>query len=322
MSRDELAIGVTNILFKLYNELKEEGKIVVFNPSIKDQIPSKSCSPGTAERFAEIVHERDSIISFVLTVSSMDGQYTGLEIEKNDKDKITVIISDEDIIKLKIQYEFPEERFKQTYEEIKIFLKENSNKEIVEENENREKSVEKICNFGILGTFPLDKVNFESNEDYSNEQIDNRIMDILNQYNRNIDSINKKIFIKIFNYCLWGVDGINIWNEDYFKEIIYVDKLPSNFNDLSDNEKYDILFKEKIDESDFNDIDNSRLKFFNIEKIKDYCKIYNVFIDEEYKKISLEINFLYNNNNTAICYPMIEMNYENNFEITNFDSGL
>jgi len=322
MNTDELAIGVTNILYKLYKELKSEGKHAIFHPSIKDQIVSKNWSPETAERFAEIVHERDSIVSFALTVFSTNGEYTELEIEKNDNDKITVIISEEDQIKLKIQYEFPEERFKQTYEEIKNFLKENSNKEVIEENEVREKPIEKICNFGILGIFPLDKVNFESSETYSDEQIDKKIMEIVNKYNNDIDTMNRKVFIKIFNSCLWGVDRVNIWDDDYFKDIIYVDKLPSNFNELSDNEKLDILFGEEIDESDFDDIKNSRLKIFNLEKIKDYCKIYNVSIDEENKKISLEVNFLYSNNGTAICYPMIEMNYENDFEITNFDPGL
>jgi hypothetical protein len=324
MNRDELAIGVTNILYKLYSDLKVEGKRAIFHPEIKDQIASKNCSPSTAERFATIVHERDSIINYVLTVSSNVGEYKGLEMEKNDHDKITVMISDENTIKLKILYEFPEERFKQAYEKIKTFLKENSNKEVIEEHEVREKPIEKICDFGILGTFPLDKVNFESNEEYSDEQINNKITEILNEYKKNIDNINKKVFIKIFNYCFYGVDGEYIWEDDHFtdsiNDITYADKLPFNFNELSNDEKANILFKEEIDESDFENIENSRLKFFNLEKIKDHCKIYNVTINEEYKTITIEVYLLYNDaTNLKYCYPLIEMNYANNFEIKNFD---
>ena len=324
MDRDELAIGVTNILYKLYSELKVEGKNVSFFPSIKDKNIAKNCTPSTPERFAEIIHERDSIVKFDLSVFSMVGNYTGEEREQNDIDKVTVIISDDNKIELKIQYEYEEERFKKIYEEIKSFLETNSNKEIVEENvvRNREIPVKKICDFGILGTFPLLDINFETNKDYSKEEIDNKIEEIVNQYNKNIESINKRIFIKIFNSCLCGVDGINIWNESYFSDIINVDKLPYNFEVLNDNEKAKILFEEKLDESDFYNSDNSNLKIFNLEKIRDYCRIYNVTIDEEYKKISLEVNFLYNNSGTAICYPMIEMDYANNFEVTNFDPGL
>ena len=181
---------------------------------------------------------------------------------------------------------------------------------------------ETICNFGILGTFPLSSVNFETNTEYSNSQIDNIIKEIVNQYNNDIDNNNKKVFTKIFNNSLWGVDGINIWNESYFNDIVNVDKLPANFNELDDIGKTNVLFAEEIDENDFNDLENSRLRFFKLDKIKEYCRIYNVTINEEYKYLSIELNFLYNNQGTAICYPMIKMDYSNNFEITSFDAGL
>lgn len=96
-------------------------------------------------------------------------------------------------MEVKIQYEFAEEKFKQAYEDIKTFLKTNSNKQIIEENIVREKPVQKVCDFGILGVFPLSNINFESNEDYSNEQIENIIVGIVNKYNENIDIFNNRI---------------------------------------------------------------------------------------------------------------------------------
>jgi len=187
---------------------------------------------------------------------------------------------------------------------------------------NNEQNIENVCDFGILGTYPLANIGFETNNEYSNEEIDNIIKDILNQYKNNIDKINKNIFINIFNNCFYGVTGMDIWNEDYFNDIVNIDMLPSNFNELNDDEKSDILFEKEIDESDFEDIENSNLKLFNIEKIKNYNKIYNVVINEEYNSLSIEVYFLCNTANDSICLPMINMKYSDNFNIIDLDPGL
>lgn len=185
-----------------------------------------------------------------------------------------------------------------------------------------EQNIANVCDFGILGTFPLSNIGFESNNDYSNEEIDNIIKNIINDYKNNIDNINKRLLINIFNNCFYGVDGMYIWNEDYFNDIINIDMLPSNFNELNDDEKSNILFGKEIDESDFEDIENSNLKLFNLEKIKEYNKIYNVVIKEKYNVLSIEVYFLCNTAGNSICLPMIQMKYSDNFNIINFDPGL
>lgn len=315
MSKDEIAIDISTILYELYNKLnnnKENDEKIYFSPSIKDVSILKNCTPDTVEMLKKIISERDSIVKYVLSTSVVKG--IDVEEEYNNKNKITVIISDEDIITLKYQYEFVEEKFNETLQIIKKYLSEQTDKIVKEELIKRDKPIREQLYFGILGNYQLNYINYYDEEGYTREQINKKIKNIMKKFKENIDSINNKIFMKIYNIDLLGEP---IWEEDFFEQIINQDKLPDNFNDLSEEEKSDVLYEiSKLDEKDFENISNNNLKLFNFKEIEKTAKIYNVTIEPEYKKMSIEFHFL-----NEYMSPMIVLNYNKDFEIQDYESG-
>lgn len=315
MNRNELAIEISSVLFNLYNELKGKKKNnekVYFSPSIKDKELIKNCTPDSVEMFKQIVNERDSIIKYVLSTSIVRGE--DIEEEYNDKNKITVIISDEDDVTIKYQYEIEEENFNKALEEIKKIISEKSDKNIKNVLVKREKPIREHIDFGILGKYQLDYIQFYDENGYTRSQINSKIKNIMKKFNENIDIINNRIFMKIYNIDLVGEA---LWDEEFFSEIIYMDKLPENFAKLAEEEKSDILYKiSKLTEKDFENMDTNNLSFFNFKKMEEMCKIYNVIIEPEYKKISIEFHFL-----NKYMSPMIVLNYKNGFEVDRYESG-
>ena len=305
MNRDQIAIEITTILFNLYSKLKEnkkENEKVYFSPSIKDKDILKNCTPESVEFFKKVVEERDSIVKFVLSTSVVQG--LDVEEEYNDKNKITVIISDDEMIKVKYQNEFVNEEFDTN----------DTDKTLNEELIERNKPVREQVNFGILGNYQLSRINYYDDNGYTNEEIDKKIKNIMKKFNENIDNINNQIFMKLYNVDLVGEP---IWDEDFFEEIVYKDKLPENFDDLSEEEKIEVLYKiDQLTEEDFENINDNNLALFNFEKIQETAKIYNVTFEPEYKKISIEVHLL-----NGYMSPMIVLKYNDKFEVNRYVSG-
>ena len=310
--RDKLAIEVAKSLYNLYKILESSKKEKIhFILRTKDKEISKSCRLDSIEQLIGKIKERQTIIGFELSTSWINGNDT--EEEYNDKSKIAVKIFDEDMIKIDYQNETGYEMFDITLKNIEEIINNISNK-IVEINRiNRSRPTREFIDFGILGNYEFNDIQYRTNEELTEEQIQIKKREILNDYSKHLDEINKKFFYQIHDN-LYSTD-YNIWEYKEFEVIINKEMLPNNFYDLSDKEKRNILYLSgKYTENELWEKIQQTKPFWNLNNIKDDIKITNIVIDADYNHINIEFN--------GICEFFVaytELSYDKDYQIKVFN---
>ena len=173
----------------------------------------------------------------------------------------------------------------------------------------RDKPKREFADFGILGEFELNDIQYKTNKKLTEEQKQIEKLKILNGYKENLEEINKKIFSNII-YHLECTD-YNIWEYDSFDKIINKEKLPDNFNSLSNEQKRKILY---FVDYEFGDKIQEIKTVWNINNLKDDITITNIVIDANYKHIDIEFN--------GVCdffVAYISINYAEDYQIKQFD---
>ena len=310
--RDKLAIEVAKSLYDLYKSLEKDKKQkIYFILRIKDMDISKSCRIEDIEQFIQKIKEKSTIVGFELSTSWVNGN--DIIEEYNDKNKITVKISNEDTVIIDYQCEIPDVMFDDTLKNIENIIKDTSKKIAKLNIVKRHKPKREMVDFGILGKYQLNYIGYETEEEITEEQVETEKRKIMSDYNKHLDEINKKIFYEIYDQ-LSNTD-YKIWEDEAFEKIINKEKLPNSFNDLSDEQKREILYLndeytylelwEKIQETK---------SFWNLNNIKDDVVITNVMIDADRRNISIEFNGICN---SFVAY--IRLSYDNNYEIEEFN---
>ena len=170
-----------------------------------------------------------------------------------------------------------------------------------------------MVDFGILGFFNYKYIEYQTNSELSNEEYDKKIRSVLDKYHNNIELVNKRIFYNLHEQM--SMTDVAIWDDESFNKIFNVELLPNNFNLLSHEEKNDLFYLfDKLDENELWDKIQLEKPFWNLSKLKDDIRITCVVINEEFESISIEFNGVCN-----FFVAIVEMKYNNNFEITNFD---
>lgn len=309
---DKLAIEVSKSLENLYKALESDKKEkIYFILRTKDKEISKSCRLDSIDQLIEKIRERQSIIGYELSTSWIDGN--DIEEKYNDKSKIQVKISDEDTVKIDYQNEAKYEMFDIILKNIEEIIMNNFNKKVETNVIKRNKPKREFIDFGILGNYEFSNIKYITGDKLTQEQIETKKREILKDYNKHLDEIDKKIFHEIY-YHLCCTD-YNIWDYKEFRILINTEILPENFYDLSDKEKREILyFSDTYTESELWDKIQQTKPFWNLNSIKDDVDITNIIIDADYKHINIEFN--------GICdffTAYIELSYDKEYKIKVFD---
>lgn len=165
-------------------------------------------------------------------------------------------------------------------------------------------------NLGILGKYPLEYVGCDSDFD-SDEEYFEFIKEILKLYNDNIELANRKLLFAMYDAL--SACGFPLWKENEFKKIIDEDKLPENFQNMTDEEKSKLFYDFEINEDNIKEALSNNVPFINIDKLKYDINVHNVNIDKEYKEISIEFFGICN----FFC-AMVTFKYDDNFKISDF----
>lgn len=304
--RDNLAIEVAKALHTLYESLeKKENKKLYYMLRIIDKEIAKSCGIEDIKLFIKKIRSSKTIKSYELSTACIN--------TNDDKDKITVKISDENIVEIDYQSEIRDANFEETLRNIENIIKVNTNKiskiNIIKSDKHQIENVD----FGILGNYQLHRIEYKTNAKLSKSEIENEKRKIINDYNKNLDEINKKIFYKIYDEL--KMTDYNLWEHETFEKIINRAMLPKDFDDLDEKQKRDILyFKDNYNYQELWKKINEEKMFWNLDNIKNDVVITNVIIDADYKNICMEF---YGICDFFVAY--IELNYEKNYTIEQFD---
>ena len=168
-------------------------------------------------------------------------------------------------------------------------------------------------NLGILGKYSLEDVVCDSDFD-SDEEYFNFIKEVLNLYNDNIELIDRRLLFRMYDEL--SACEFPIWNEDGFNKMIDEDKLPENFQNMTDEEKSSLFYDFEINEDNIEEALSNNVPFINIDKLKDDIIIRNVNIHKDYNKISIEFD--------GICdffCAMVTFKYDDDFRISEFHAS-
>lgn len=316
---NKIALEIATILNELYEMInnetqeitKKERKYLILR--IKDQSIAKNCALTDINQFIQRVSERTTTIGYELTTGWII--CNDLEDECEKTSKITVKISADDIIKIDYQQEIKIEKFDEILAKIETLIKNKYGKNVeinhIIQKENESK-VEYI-DFGILGKYKYNSIQYETEEELTPEEFETKIRNVLNDYNIHIDEINKKIFYEM--YKILTETDYEIWKTESFNIIIDKEKLPQNFDILTKQQKNDFLYLYEY--NDYNDLWNNLQKdrpFWNLNKIKEDITITNFIINDNYGKITIEFNGFF-----SLLTAYIKLNYKENYEIDAFD---
>ncbi|MGM9877902.1 MAG: hypothetical protein ACI33S_04550 [Bacilli bacterium] len=314
---DKVVIETAEKLNKLYeiinNERIEAKKRKYLMLRIKDEMDSKNCTITSIDQFKKKVNERKTTIGYELTVGYIIGDESDEEWEKISK--IVVKVDNSDIIKIDFQNEISQEIFDKVLIDIESMIKNKYNKQVEINYITRDKSKPKVefIDFGILGRYKYNMINYQTDEEMNIEQRDIQTRKVINEYYLQINEINKKIFYKIYDEL--RLTDYKIWESASFDIIIDRKKLPYNFDDLNDQQKTDIIYI--YDYNDYIDLWNkiNEIKpFWDLNKIKEDVKITNVAISEKIGTISIEFNGIFD-----FFTAYIELDYKKNYDVKKFD---
>lgn len=163
---------------------------------------------------------------------------------------------------------------------------------------------------GILGKYPLEDVVCDSDFDSDDEYFE-FVKNILNLYNDNIELVNRKLLFKMYDAL--SACSFPIWKENEFKKIIDEDKLPENFQNMTDEEKSKLFYGFEIKEDNIKETLSDNVPFINIDKLKYDIVVRNVNINKNFKEISIEFDGICN-----FFYAMVTFKYDDNFKISDF----
>jgi len=144
--RDNLAIAVAKALHTLYESLeKKENKKLYYMLRIIDKEIAKSCGIGDIKLFIKKIRSSKTIKSYELSTACIN--------TNDDKDKITVKISDENIVEIDYQSKIRDANFEETLRNIENIIKVNTNKiskiNIIKSDKHQIENVD----LGILGNY-------------------------------------------------------------------------------------------------------------------------------------------------------------------------
>ncbi len=308
-TREYCIFQVAKILYELYIELnktKPNAKLY-YRPAIKCQNIAHNCGPVNFDGFKEQCMKKDDIINFTLSTSYIVGEDE--EDEYNDWCKITVVFDiNKDTIEIYYLKEFENELFDESINKIKECLK---GQKAIFKNKKRKKPVRVEMDIGVLGKYMLHE--FETDEYFETEEGYNRFFKrIMKDYAENIDLINNKIVYQM--YMALVSTAYPLWEYDEFYKIIDKDKLPAGFENMSNKEKSDLLYKNfEYDEENIITKLKENVPFLNVDKFKDDINITNITINKKPKDINIEFNGICN-----FFTAMITLEYDKNYKVREF----
>lgn len=179
---------------------------------------------------------------------------------------------------------------------------------------------EEYVDFGILGKYQKNNIVLEDDEIQTKEEENIEIKNILEKYNSNFNIINGKILYKLFDEFV-GVEPY-IWelNKEQFNNILNAKELPSNFEQMSNLEKCNLIFNgeygKKYVEDDYMKIFNERFPYFDYDRFVDNFYITNVNINNKFGIINIEFR-----DKTTLFNALMVINYNKDFDIVQFSNG-
>lgn len=298
---------VLEIINYLSNQITDNTYKVNLQLRIVNEKPSRSCTITDIDKFKERMNTIDGTVSYELLIrwitdnpSNMNMIQTKIDLMSNN---VTIKYENNDnlnFINTKV------DEIKKIIENMKVIP-------TIEEKIKVEPKVE-LISLGILGNYDIYEIEYKTNQEITKEQEYQKIKEVINGFTNNIDKINNNLFYEIHSNldCVVG----NLWEEESFSKIIDIDKLPQEYENATDEEKHAILFdfSKEITKDNIIEITNQEKPFWNINNIKNDLRIKNVIIEEEYNKLMIEFDGILN---SFIAY--LEIDYSNNYEITNFD---
>ena len=168
-------------------------------------------------------------------------------------------------------------------------------------------------NLGILGNYNVDDIICDDDFD-SDEEFYAFIEEVFNNYNNNIESINKKILYQMY-YALSSC-AFPIWEEEEMKQIVDLEKLPSDFYNLPDSEKSKTLYGFDFNEDNIIEMLNSNVPFLDINKFKNIIRISNVYINKNLHEINIEFYGF-----CKFFNAMITLIYNDGFRVSDFHAS-
>ena len=303
---------VAEILYELYLNLIDRGQNykLYYRPAIKCQNPAHNCGPGTFDSFKEQCFKKDDIFNFTLSTSCIIGEDE--ENEYNDWCKIAVVFDmNKDVIEIHYLKEFKNELFDETINKIKDTLKGQKTKF---NNKKRKKTIREKIDIGVLGEYYLN--DFQTKEYFDNKDGYNRFFKrVMKNYAKNINLINNKIIYEIYDEL--HATRFPLWKYDEFYKIIDEDKLPNDFENMTDEEKSNLIYK-KFDYNEKNVIEKLKenVPFFNVDKFKNDILITNITIDKKPKEIAIDFKGI-----SDFFVAAIILDYGKKYEIIEFSAS-
>lgn len=182
--------------------------------------------------------------------------------------------------------------------------------EKIELKESRDDLANGEVSLGILGKYSLKDVGCDSDFD-SDEEYFEFVKKILKLYNDNIELTNRRLLFRMYDAL--SSCRFPLWKENGFKKIIDEDKLPENFQNMTDEEKSKLFYGFEINEDNIKEALSNNVPFINIDKLKYDIVVQNVNISKKFNEISIEFDGICN-----FFYAMVTFKYDDNFKISDF----